>query len=73
MEFLDAQQAEARLNEWCHAHAPSWESEQREGRHLHESLDKLLQLIVERTTGDVTLPVTAKILNKRKDGRDNAR
>ena len=43
------------------------------GRHLHEALDKLLQLVVERTTGDVTLPITAKILNKRKDGRENAR
>ena len=56
-----------------HANAPNWEVEMKEGRHLHEALDKLLQLVVERTTGDVTLPITAKILNKRKDGRENAR
>ena len=61
------------LNEWCHANAPNWEVEMKEGRHLHEALDKLLQLVVERTTGDVTLPITAKILNKRNDGRENAR
>ena len=55
------------------ASSPNWEVEMKEGRHLHEALDKLLQLVVERTTGDVTLPITAKILNKRKDGRENAR
>jgi len=73
MEYVEAQQQEGRLNEWCHANAPNWEVEMKEGRHLHEALDKLLQLVVERTTGDVTLPITAKILNKRKDGRENAR
>ena len=57
----------------CISSLPNWEVEMKEGRHLHEALDKLLQLVVERTTGDVTLPITAKILNKRKDGRENAR